>query len=62
VSQDRERVGAFGFLTRLRTPADPSLGAVGAGSNAGPHFSMCNPRATGASRTGGWSAAAIEGD
>jgi hypothetical protein len=22
----------------LRTPADPSLGAVGAGSNAGPHF------------------------
>jgi len=38
VSQDRERVWAFGFLTRLRTPADPSLGAVGAGSNAGPHF------------------------
>src|SRR5205085_9898075 len=27
-----------GFLTRLRTPADPSLGAVGAGSDAGPHF------------------------
>ena len=24
--------------TRLRTPAYPSLGAVGAGSNAGPHF------------------------
>ena len=38
VSQDRERVEAFGFWTRLRTPAYPSLGAVGAGSNAGPHF------------------------
>src|SRR5206468_10984531 len=40
VSQDRERVSqAFGQKrTRLRTPADPSLGAVGAGSDAGPHF------------------------
>ena len=43
VSQDRERVslGPSGFQgTRLRTPADPSLGAVGAGSNAGPHFRL----------------------
>ena len=24
----------------MRIPADPSLGAVGAGSNAGPHFCM----------------------
>ena len=50
VSQDRERVSqAFGQKrTRLRTPADPSLGAVGAGSNAGPHFfwrSSAAPRA-----------------
>ena len=46
VSQDRERVslGPSGFQgTRLRTPADPSLGAVGAGSNAGPHFFSGKP-------------------
>ena len=39
MSQDREREGRAKVLsTRLRIPADPSLGAVGAGSNAGPHF------------------------
>jgi hypothetical protein len=40
VSQDRERVfrSLWATGTRLRTPAYPSLGAVGAGSNAGPHF------------------------
>jgi hypothetical protein len=39
VSQDRGRVFELsGSLTRLRTPAYPSLGAVGPGSNAGPHF------------------------
>jgi len=41
VSQDRE-AGSQAVLrggTKVdRTPADPSLGAVGAGSNAGPHF------------------------
>ena len=39
MSQDRERVlEPSGNGTRLRTPAYPSLGAVGAGSNASPHF------------------------
>jgi hypothetical protein len=40
VSQDRE-AGTKPFTGRDqvdRTPAYPSLGAVGAGSNAGPHF------------------------
>jgi hypothetical protein len=39
VRQDRGRVFELsGSLTKSRTPADPSLGAVGPGSNAGPHF------------------------
>src|SRR5215203_2572231 len=40
VRQDRGRVeGAFGpDRSRSRTPANPTLGAVGPGSNAGPHF------------------------
>jgi hypothetical protein len=41
VSQDRKRpVGSPDLTDQLRTPADPSLGAVGAGSNAGPHFCL----------------------
>jgi hypothetical protein len=45
VSQDRE-AGTKPFTGRDqvdRTPAYPSLGAVGAGSNAGPHFFLGSP-------------------
>ncbi len=49
VRKDRKRgPRSFGSADpRLRTPAYPSLGAVGTGSNAGPHFRLGERRAKG---------------